>query len=143
MREQYKPSISEPLVYHLHGYLEIPQSILLTEDDYLDFLVSLQKGDEILPREITFALAANALIFVGYGLADWNFRVLIRSVYLFGDVFIQMRSEDFGRKDHAIKYLDRYYPNLFRGSSEMSRARVYWGGVADFIKELRYRLDRS
>src|SRR3712207_8244305 len=31
----YQPSADKPLVYHLHGYTDIPQTMVLTESDYL------------------------------------------------------------------------------------------------------------
>ena len=30
-----------PLVYHLHGHMNTPQSMVLTENDYLDFMLRL------------------------------------------------------------------------------------------------------
>src|SRR5712691_8367257 len=39
--EGYRPSPKEPLVYHLHGHLEVVESLVLTEDDYFDFLVNI------------------------------------------------------------------------------------------------------
>ena len=35
---KYVPDLSNPLVFHLHGTNEIPESIVLTEDDYMDFM---------------------------------------------------------------------------------------------------------
>ena len=43
---------------------------------YLDCMVRLQEKVPILPPEITIAMTTNALLFAGYSLADWNFRVL-------------------------------------------------------------------
>src|SRR5215212_9184564 len=77
----YQPSADKPLVYHLHGYTDIPQTMVLTESDYLDFLIRLQdKSDPLLPPEITMALTTTSLLFIGYSLADWNFRVLFRGL---------------------------------------------------------------
>lgn len=50
--------------------------MVLTESGYLDFMVRLQGKTPILPPEITIAVTTNALLFAGYNLADWNFRVL-------------------------------------------------------------------
>ena len=40
----YKPSEREPLVYHLHGLDAYPNSLVLTEDDHLEFLVNVSQG---------------------------------------------------------------------------------------------------
>jgi hypothetical protein len=53
----------------LHGYFDVPKTMVLTESDYLDFMVRLQEKVPILPPEITIAVTTNALLFVGYSLA--------------------------------------------------------------------------
>ena len=42
----FVPTPANPLVYHLHGHLEMPQSLVLTEDDYLEFLVRISRRHE-------------------------------------------------------------------------------------------------
>lgn len=37
------PTVASPWVFHLHGADEEPQSMVLTEDDYVDFLVRCQR----------------------------------------------------------------------------------------------------
>ncbi|HUM70936.1 MAG TPA: SIR2 family protein, partial [Chloroflexota bacterium] len=41
----YQPTPSNPLVYHLHGHADSPESIVLTEDNYLDFLVNISSNE--------------------------------------------------------------------------------------------------
>jgi hypothetical protein len=36
-----EPVREQPTIFHLHGHVSIPSSILITEDDYIDFTVSL------------------------------------------------------------------------------------------------------
>lgn len=36
--EEFVPELATPLVFHLHGNTEVSESMVLTEDDYLDFL---------------------------------------------------------------------------------------------------------
>ena len=43
-KNEYKPSSERPLVYHLHGHINYPRSMVLTETDYLDFIINLSKG---------------------------------------------------------------------------------------------------
>ena len=40
-----------PVVFHLHGHLGLAESLVLTEDDYLDFLVSISRNDDLIPPE--------------------------------------------------------------------------------------------
>ena len=37
----YKPTPANPLVFHLHGAMDVPESLVLTEDDYLTFLARM------------------------------------------------------------------------------------------------------
>jgi hypothetical protein len=78
----YVPSIAQPLVYHLHGYKDRAESIVATEDDYIDFLVELSEGSSelhLLPQVIQSSLK-KSLMFIGYSLKDLNLRVLLRGV---------------------------------------------------------------
>jgi hypothetical protein len=142
----YKPSQDKPLVYHLHGDLNNPQSMVLTEIDYLDFLINLSK-EEILPDQISTALNSTSLLFVGYRLRDINFRFIFRSLMqLLGEgigaglqlpsISVQLPSgftEE--RKDQGIRYLDEYSKNMFK-------VRVYWGDANEFSQELRARWEK-
>jgi hypothetical protein len=139
----YKPSVDQPLVYHLHGHLEIPESIVLTEGDYLDFMVRLHELDNpILPPEIVIALTTNALLFVGYSLADWNFRVLFRSLFSSLSsmtnliIAVQLRPKDVKSEKDAVRYLGKYFGTIL-GTSSNLKVRVYWGEATEFAKELR------
>ncbi len=144
-KEGYVPTVANPLVYHLHGYCDIPQSIILTEDDYLDFLVRLSSDQELLPPAIRTALAGTSLLFVGYNLADWNFRVLFRGLIGslgaslgYASIAVQLTPSfadtSAEGQARAQRYLDRYFEKI-----QKIKVRVYWGDVKDFSIELRKR----
>jgi len=88
--EGYDPTPANPVVFHLHGRADIPESIVVTEDDYLDFLVNISKDLAVsptgaqqkaaLPVRIRSAIRNTTLLFVGYRLADLNFRVILRGL---------------------------------------------------------------
>lgn len=131
-----------PVIFHLHGHTELAESMVLTEDDYLDFLVNISKDEELLPVRIQDAMAGTSLLFLGYRLSDWNFRVLFRSVvgYLEKSIarahisvqLVPLRegsSEE--QKLKARAYLQRYFGKL--------EIQVYWGTAANFARELRDR----
>jgi hypothetical protein len=42
---KFNPTGHTPVIYHLHGHRSVLDSIVLTEDDYLDFLVTMCKED--------------------------------------------------------------------------------------------------
>jgi len=131
----FEPTAERPLVYHLHGMLDRPESLVLTEDDYVDFLVNLADPDVVPPR-IREALSDTMLLFIGYRLADWNFRVLYRGLVEKVDpsgrrqnLTVQLRPADVPSPDAAQTYLDRYF--------EVMKVRVFWGDAAEFLAELR------
>jgi hypothetical protein len=132
----FVPTPANPVVFHLHGHLGIPESIVLTEDDYLDFLVAVSRNDALLPHQIQKALAGTSLLFIGYQLADWDFRVLHRGLVMAGEqslrrlsVTVQLRASD-----PAREYLDKYFGSM--------KLRVYWGTASEFVADLAERWDR-
>ena len=113
----------------------------MTENDYLDFMIRLhEKDNPILPAQITIALATNALLFIGYSLADWDFRVLFRSIFNSISsmtnliVAVQLRPKDVTNEEAAIKYLSKYFGSVL---GKDIRVRVFWGEAKEFAKELR------
>lgn len=76
----WQPSAGEPLVYHLFGLDTNPDSLVLTEDDYLRLLIALSgekaRETDILPSRITDALNTSTLVLLGFSLRSWAFRVV-------------------------------------------------------------------
>ena len=129
----YRPTPANPLVYHLHGYLELHESIVLTEDDYLDFLVAIAREPDLLPHHVQRALAGTSLLFLGYRLADWDFRVIHRGLVAALEASLRRLSVtvQLAAEDAARQYLDQYFGAL--------KLRVYWGTAAEFAGELEGR----
>lgn len=141
----FQPSVAVPLVYHLHGCKDVAQSLVLTEDDYLDFLVRMSRDINLLPAPIVKALAGTSLLFVGYSLSDWNFRVLFRGLIGSMGASLGMRSiavqlaplgtdAPASARERAQHYLNAYFEKI-----QQIPVRVYWGTAAEFAAELRAR----
>jgi hypothetical protein len=132
----YKPSPAEPLVYHLHGIFEIPYSMVLTEKDYFDFAISLAKigPGETFPPRVRKAFTGS-LLFIGYRLEDITFRVIFQALTATQEVEIprpicvavQLPPKSLGK---AQDYLNKYTKNMFK-------VNVCWGGLEEFLIELR------
>jgi SIR2-like domain len=141
-----EPTADDPLVFHLHGYHANPESLVLTEDDYLNFLVRLSEPNrDMLPQVITRALNGTALLFVGYSLADWTFRVLFRSLssavpsgFRYPFIAVQLPPEDAKRRREAKAqdYLKKYFGRVVTGGVEVM---VHFQDVHEFTAELRQR----
>ena len=68
--EGFSPTVENPLVFHLHGHQEVPESLVLTEDDYLEFLMKISRDQELIPPRIQRAFCGTSLLFLGYRLVD-------------------------------------------------------------------------
>lgn len=127
------PSREAPVVFHLHGADQQQDSLVLTEDDYVAFLVNLRQ--DIIPPRINESLV-NSMLFIGYSLQDWNFRVLHQAllsardvVALNGSLSVQMPWE----KDPDKQRLAEAFLNQYFGDRKIS---VYWGTAKAFLAEL-------
>ena len=131
-----------PLVYHLFGTLREPRSLVLTEDDYFDFLIGVTRDQDAHPRRRSSAGSpSRPLLFVGFRLDEWDFRVLFRSL---------MNQE--GRPAAAVHARRRADRSRGGRTIDADRARalpgeyfqehditIYWGSTDDFVKELHGR----
>jgi hypothetical protein len=134
---RFEPDPPNPLVFHLHGHSGAPESLVLTEDDYLDFLVSISGEGDSLPAPVKRGLAADSLLFIGYGLADWNLRVILRGLRLSGRLSVAVLRPPAGpelSQEKAQKYLTRYYRQIAQLD-----LRIYWGTAREFAADFRQR----
>jgi hypothetical protein len=141
------PTPDRPLVYHLHGAATNIASMLVTEDDYVDFLMEAQADlEQVVPPRIQNALTTTSLLFVGYSLSDWNFRVLMRSIMRRLDksskrmnISVQLPPDDKSvapdRREKAEAFLCDYL-----GTEQV---KVEWGDARQFLTELRERWEAA
>ncbi|MGE5342212.1 MAG: toll/interleukin-1 receptor domain-containing protein [Candidatus Omnitrophota bacterium] len=68
-----------PLLYYLYGAITNPKSLLLTENDLLDFLVALISRKPPLPDNIRSELQDEnkSFLFLGFGFRHWYLRILL------------------------------------------------------------------
>lgn len=125
----YEPDVQHPVVYHLLGMERYPESLVLTEDDYLSFLWHFSRdkpgdsGDRFVPPYLEAELKTSTLLLLGYRLEDWDLRVLFHGLLnpdreasspLRPSVAIQIDPKDqpLVRADNvpaAEKYLNAYF----------------------------------
>lgn len=143
----YVPSAERPLVYHLFGKLDEPDSVVLTEDDYFDFLIGVTGNKDLIPPVIRRALTDTALLFLGFQMDEWNFRVIFRSIISrqgssrrdrYAHIAAQIEPEEgvMMEPERARRYLENY----FAKGADIS---LFWGTPDDFIKELSTRWNES
>jgi hypothetical protein len=112
--------ISRPVVYHLYGLEEYPKTLVLSEDDYINFLISIGGDTDNthpkVPLYLRGAVGESQLILIGFRLSDWDFRVLFRLMmdYRTGlsprGMLIQLQErEREASNENALKYLQSYF----------------------------------
>lgn len=84
-----------PLVCHLFGLETYSSSLVLSEDDYLEFLVdvNLARGDDkrdSVPAEVRKALSRDLLV-LGFSLNSWAFRALYAGLVKSDDTHAEKR----------------------------------------------------
>lgn len=73
------------IVYKIHGTFGSGESegsdLIVTEEDYIRFLTTVNARDrDGLPNLIKARLQSRSLLFLGYGLEDWDLRVIYKSL---------------------------------------------------------------
>ena len=74
------PDPEHPLVFHIFGFFRDENSLVLTEDDYFEYLISLIQYKPRIPGVVGHQTTSTSLLFLGFQLTDWNFRVLYRLI---------------------------------------------------------------
>jgi hypothetical protein len=131
-----------PVVFHLYGHAAIPASLVLTEDDYLDFLVSISREQRTLPTLVQGALGGTSLLFLGFHLIDWRFRVLLRVIASVEaslrmlSITVQLPPVPEDVADDVRQRVRDYLSAYFQRKDVRA---VYWGSTRQFAVELRQR----
>lgn len=129
-----------PVVYHLFGVDEDESSLVLWEDDYLRYLITIYddfKSNEIVPSHLRDAIARKNLLLIGYDFEGWDLRVLLNGLLRdtskkdYHDVAIQIDPTSAAAVSDAENYR-RYVESYF----EVVNINVILQDPDAFIEEL-------
>jgi hypothetical protein len=136
-----EPTREAPLVYHLFGTFADKSSLVVTEDNYFAWLRSWIKRvdkNEGIPGCVGTAMTDQTLLFLGFGLDDWEFRVLFHAIKSFSGsdlikdkvhVGVQVSPEGHTIEPEAIQaYLGAYFSR--------ESVNIYWGSCQQFLDDL-------
>jgi len=71
----------EVILHKMHGSIDDPGSMVITESDYIQYLTHLHDIDRGMPEYFRKTIIPQfTLLFLGYSLQDWNFKVLWEGV---------------------------------------------------------------
>ncbi len=144
----FNPTVANPVVFHFHGKMDDLDSLVLTEDDYFEFLINVSKDHELIPARIEKAMTGSSLLLLGYRLDDWDFRVMFHLLASYLEistskthVAVQIAPvEDQApeeQKKKARDYLDLYFEKY-----KKLDIRIYWGTCRDFMLDLSNRWNK-
>ncbi len=136
------PASEAPVVLHLFGTDEDLESMVLTEDDYLDYLAKIARDHEhLLPIPVGEALVESTLLFLGYRLDDLDLKIILRGLLPLLDVdpednlHVAIQLVDSPVERSAQEDVERYFQDYFRRSD----IDVYWGSTRQFLADLHSR----
>jgi len=74
---------SRTVIYKMHGSVDTItewNSLVITEEDYVDFLSRMNSSPPVIPPVFTEHFDSRTFLFLGYGLRDWNLRVVVKNL---------------------------------------------------------------
>lgn len=75
------PSEDRPVLLKLHGDIDTPESIVVTEEDYITFIYRMGSSHyHPIHEKIRSRMMEWPVLFVGYSLRDYNLRLLFRTL---------------------------------------------------------------
>lgn len=92
------------VIYKMHGSFlddgpqgqKRAQDVIITEEQYIEFLTVVGHPEKGVPPLIAEKIKNSTLLFLGYGLADWDFRALFKGL-------VESLGESDRRKSFAIQ----------------------------------------
>ena len=106
-RDFPNPTAESPVVFKIHGDIDQEESMVVTEDDYIRFLLRMSNKEpyDPIPLKLKADLTEWTTLFIGYSLLDYNLRVLFQALRWGIDAAYRpdMYSVDF-RPDPLILY---------------------------------------
>jgi hypothetical protein len=109
-----------------------PDSLVLTEDDHLDFMATLLSNKDIVPLRVREVLSNHSLILLGYGPRNWDFRVIFRAMLRSDTSHLRPKSVSIQLplgNAHEKAYVENYL-------AQEAKFEVFWGDTEDVVKQL-------
>jgi hypothetical protein len=164
----FEPRDQTPLVCHLFGVDSFSKSLVLTEDDHIDFMLkanqlSMQAGDQVPPAgggyggrqaptdwlqgHVRTALAERLLLLVGYEIDGWDLRALLKGL------IVRVRRRAVGTQEISVAVqmapcnsgrvrdeglYQDYLEEYFGG---LCSFKIFWEPADDFMVELDKRVN--
>jgi hypothetical protein len=141
-----EPTTQNPIVYHVFGRFENEEGLVLTEDDFFEFLIQATNNRDLIPEVIRSKTIHGSLAFLGFQLTDWSLRVLqyifksqqsYHALHRHVHVAVQLNRADEAQSQSS--HLATYLSGLI---SEFGQVQIFWGRPEDFLSQLLAGLNR-
>jgi hypothetical protein len=134
------PSAESPVVYQMLGVFGKEESLVVTENDYFDYMIATADY-KLVPRVVRSALVSSSLLFLGFQLTDWNFRVLFRLIQNLEGASRRAKMTHVGvqvnPEEHSMADVDRARSYLQKYFDDEARIAVFWGSMEEFLAQLK------
>jgi hypothetical protein len=76
------PTAESPIMFKIHGDILRPETIVITDEDYIQFVLRMSSKDpyDPVPLTLKYYLTGWTTLFVGYSLLDYNLRLLFKAL---------------------------------------------------------------
>lgn len=140
---KYEPTVAAPLVYHLQGIESVPSSLVLTEDDQLDFLRSIGRDfdrADVTPTSVSTAVTTSVLLLLGYDIRGWDLRTVLKGfveesqqhpLHPLG-IAIQIDPDDQSAGAIDVQQWREYLESFFK----TVQIEVFWDSTENFMAAL-------
>jgi len=131
---QEDPSPQNPFIFKIHGDINDSKSLVITDEDYIDFVgrMTEPRQTNAVPETFYYHLLKWPTLFIGYSLLDYNLRLLLKLLRFGKDVFPPSYSIDpspdplvrrvwdsqLGYVGFLITNLWKFVPELYRRLKE-------------------------
>lgn len=133
------------VIYKMHGTVDRAlskwDSYVITEEDYIDFL-SRMTGQTAVPAQFMRYFRTRHFLFLGYGLKDWNLRVVLKNLRMVlptaDDGATRMADEE--SEEELRSWAIQFNPSELE--TELWNARkvkIYDVDINEFVEKLRAR----
>jgi hypothetical protein len=117
------------VLFKIHGHIgrmrRTDDTFVITEEDYVTFLGRMGSENSVIPADLVNLMQSRTLLFLGYGLRDWNFRVLL-------DRLTRIRVQ--AMRSYAIAYdIDAAESRLW----DQRNVKVFSADLNEFVPMLR------
>lgn len=137
------------IIYKMHGGVnrktEKWDSFVITEEDYVEFLARMT-GQSAIPARFTLHFRKCRFLFLGYGLRDWNLRVMLKNLRVapseakaMDDELHKPMSEE-GLRSWAIQYRPSKLEQVLWRARKVN---IYDMEINAFVAKMRELMDRE